>query len=179
MSIKHCSLLSLGCIFGCASPTESSLTALLALKIAQRRLRPEVRSNLLSIASARTDATLVPDAWRFVFADQGTNDQCRVVTVAAKASSDHPDTVEAFSSVKLASVSSSLSIPQKALFIDSNKVLEQARGTSKLQGILSAEYQLQPRKVGEAVWSLSCYAEALDPIASFLVGANTGAICLA
>src|SRR5271170_3410291 len=101
MSMMQCSLLSLGCVFGCApAQNQSSLTALKALKIAQRRLRPEVRSKLMSVASARSDASLSPHAWRFVFMDPATSGNCRIVTVAAKASSEHPDTVEAFSSIK-------------------------------------------------------------------------------
>ena len=113
MSITHCSLLSLGCAFGFASPSDRRiLTALRALKIAQRRLRPEVRSKLLSVSSARTDSTLVPDAWRFVFLDPATSGHCRIVTVAARTSSEHPDTIEAFSSLKLESTAGSPPIPQ-------------------------------------------------------------------
>jgi hypothetical protein len=79
MSTMHCSLLSLGCAFGFASPSDRHiLTALRALKIAQRRLRPEVRSKLLSVSSAHTDPTLVPEAWRFVFLDPATNGHCRI-----------------------------------------------------------------------------------------------------
>src|SRR5471032_3177486 len=101
MSIMHCSLLSLGCVFGCAPANgQTTLTALRAFKIAQRRLRPEVRSKLLSVSSARAEGALAPDAWRFVFFDPGTSGNCRIVTVAAKTSSEHPDTVEAFSSAK-------------------------------------------------------------------------------
>src|SRR5277367_3730341 len=101
MSTMHCSLLSLGCVFGFAPPSNQAvMTAFRAFKISQRRLRPEVRGKLLSISSARTDATLVPKAWRFVFHDPGTSGKCRIVTVATKASSEHPDTVEAFRSYK-------------------------------------------------------------------------------
>ena len=101
MSIMHCSLLSLGCAFGFAPPAnQGALTALRGLKIAQRRLRPEVRAKLLSVSSCRSDQTLAPGAWRFVFLDPVTNGNCRVVTVAAKTSSEHPDTVEALNSAK-------------------------------------------------------------------------------
>src|SRR5471030_3524308 len=107
MSTMHCSLLSLGCVFGFTpANNQNSLTALRALKIAQRRLRPEVRSKLLSVSSARTDGSLAPEAWRFVFLDPATSGNCRVVTVAAKTSSEHPDTVEAFSSAKTEDASS-------------------------------------------------------------------------
>jgi len=163
-------------VFGFAPPTDSTLTALRALKIAQRRLRPEVRSKLLSVSSARTDATLIPEAWRFVFLDQATSGHCRVVTVAAKASSEHPDTIEAFSSIKSESVASLHPIPQNKLLFDSNQVLEQARGTSKIKGSLSAEYRLlQPKSGREPVWHLSFFGEAPEPIANFQVGAKTGA----
>src|SRR5476651_1455769 len=101
MSTMHCALLSLGCAFGFAQANnQTSLTALRALKIAQRRLRPEVRAKLLSVTSARTSGNMVPEAWRFVFLDPATSGHSRIVTVAAKTSSEHPDTVEAFSSSK-------------------------------------------------------------------------------
>src|SRR5271170_5540714 len=101
MSMMHCSLLSLGCVFGFSTPAQqSSLTALRALKIAQRRLRPDVRVKLLSVTSARSGPSFTPAAWRFAFLDPGTTGKCRVVVVAAKTSSEHPDAVEAFSSVR-------------------------------------------------------------------------------
>src|SRR5476649_610236 len=151
MSTMHCSLLSLGCVFGFAAANEqTSLTALRALKIAQRRLRPEVRAKLLSVSSARTDGSLAPEAWRFVFLDPATSGHCRVVTVAAKTSSEHPDTVEAFSSSKIEDVATLHPIAQNKLLVDSDKVLEQARTVSKLKGVQSAEYRLvQPRSGSE------------------------------
>src|SRR5471030_1794629 len=113
MSIMHCSLLSLGCVFGFTPPNnQTTLTALRALKIAQRRLRPEVRAKLLSVSSARSDGSLAPEAWRFVFLDPATSGNCRVVTVAAKTSSEHPDTVEAFSAAKTESVQTTHAIAQ-------------------------------------------------------------------
>ena len=179
MSTMHCSLLSLGCAFGFAPPVILNLTALRALKIAQRRLRPEVRSKLLGISSARTDATFVPQAWRFVFSDSTTNGHCRVVTVAARASSEHPDTVRAFSSIKPESGASLRAIPQNKLLFDSNKVLERVRGTSKLKGSQSAEYRLcWPPNGRETSWHLSFYDKAAQPMASFRIDANTGAIKL-
>ena len=176
MSMMHCSLLSLGCVFGFAPASDQpTLTALRALKIAQRRLRPEVRAKLLSVASARTDASLVPEAWRFVFLDQVTSGHSRVVTVAAKTSSEHPDTIEAFSATKADDLDVLHAIAQNKLAIDSDKVLELARETTKLKGILSAEYRLaQPRSGREPVWHLYFYGEAEEPIASFQLGAKTG-----
>ena len=180
MSTMHCSLLSLGCVFGFVpANNQNNLSALRALKIAQRRLRPEVRSKLLSVASARTDASLVPDAWRFVFLDEATSGRCRVVTVAAKASSEHPDTVRAFSSIKSESGASLRAIPQNKLLFDSNRVLERVRGTSKLKGCLSAEYRLSwPQNGRETSWDLSFYDQAAQPMAGFRGDANTGAIKL-
>src|SRR5271170_4044212 len=140
MSMMHCSLLSLGCVFGFSTPAQqATLTALRALKIAQRRLRPEVRAKLLSASSARTGASLAPEAWRFVFLDPGTSGNCRVVTVAAKTSSEHPDTVEAFSSAKTESIPASHAILQNKWVMDSDQVLALARGESKLKGISAAE----------------------------------------
>jgi len=178
MSMMHCSLLSLGCVFGFSPATDQpSLTALRALKIAQRRLRPEVRAKLLSVASARTDASLVPEAWRFVFLDQATSGHSRVVTVAAKTSSEHPDTIEAFSSSKTDDLDVLHAISQNKLVIDSDKVLELARETTKLKGVLAAEYRLvQPRSGREPIWHLYFYGDAEEPIASFQLGAKTGAI---
>jgi hypothetical protein len=178
MSTMHCSLLSLGCVFGfAASNHQTSLTALRAFKIAQRRLRPEVRAKLLSVSSARTDGTLAPEAWRFVFLDPATSGNCRVVTVAAKTSSEHPDTVEAFSSAKTESVPAGHAISQNKWALDSDQVLALARGAAKLKGISAAEYRLGQQRSGqEPLWTLYLYAEATEPVARFQVGAKTGAV---
>ena len=178
MSIMHCSLLSLGCAFGFAPPTDqTTLTALRALKIAQRRLRPEVRAKLLSVSSARSDGSLAPDAWRFVFFDPATSGNCRVVTVAAKTSSEHPDTVEAFNSAKTENIVAIHAISQNKLQMDSDQVLVQARGAAKLKGIRTAEYHLgQPRSGQEPCWTLYFYAEAAEPVTRFQIGAKSGAV---
>ncbi len=178
MSIMHCSLLSLGCVFGCApANNQTSLTAVRALKIAQRRLRPEVRSKLLSVSSARTDASFVPEAWRFVFLDPATSGNCRVVTVAAKTSSEHPDTIDAFSSAKTESVAGNHAIAQNKLLLDSDQVLAQARGAAKLKGVRAAEYHIEQLRSGqEPVWILYFYGEAAELVARFQIGAKTGAV---
>ena len=178
MSTMHCSLLSLGCIFGFAAANQqSSLKALRALKIAQRRLRPEVRAKLMSVSSARTNGSLAPEAWRFVFFDPATSGNCRVVTVAAKTSSEHPDTVEAFSSVKTEDVATTHAIAQNKWVMDSDQALAQVRGAAKLKGIRGAEYRLgQPRSGQEPLWTICFYAEAAEPVARFQVGAKTGAV---
>jgi len=178
MSTMHCSLLSLGCVFGFTPPNhQTTLTGLRALKIAQRRLRPEVRAKLLSASSARTKGTLVPEAWRFVFQDLATSGHCRVVTVAAKTSSEHPDTVEAFSSSKVENVADLTAIPQNKLLVDSDQALEQARGAAKLKGLQAIEYRLvQPRSGREPLWQLHFYAETGDLVARFQVGTKTGAV---
>jgi hypothetical protein len=174
----HCSLLSLGCVFGFVpANNQTNLTALRALKIAQRRLRPEVRAKLLSVSSARTDGSLAPEAWRFVFLDPATSGNCRVVTVAAKTSSEHPDTVEAFSSAKTESVPTTHVIAQNKWVMDSDQALAQVRGAAKLKGIRAAEYRLgQPRSGQEPLWTLYFYAESAEPVARFQVGARTGAV---
>ena len=178
MSTMHCSLLSLGCIFGFAAVNpQSNLTALRALKIAQRRLRPEVRAKLLSVSSARTDGSLAPEAWRFVFFDAGTSGNCRVVTVAAKTSSEHPDTVEAFSSARTESVANNHAISQTKWVMDSDQSLALVRGASKLKGINGAEYSLSQTRSGqEPFWTISFYAETADPVARFQIGAKTGGL---
>jgi hypothetical protein len=178
MSTMHCSLLSLGCVFGFApANNQTNLTALRALKIAQRRLRPEVRAELMSVYSARTDGSLVPEAWRFVFLDRATSGNCRVVTVAAKTSSEHPDTVEAFSSARTEKVPATHAIAQNKWMIDSDQVLAQARGAAKLKGIRAAEYCLGQQRSGqEPLWTLYFYAEAAEPVARLQVGGKTGAV---
>ncbi len=178
MSTTHCSLLSLGCIFGFAPPhNQTTLSALRALKIAQRRLRPEVRSKLLGLSSARTDESLTPEAWRFVFLDPGTSGNCRVVTVAAKTSSEHPDTVEAFSGLKTENVVGSHPIAQNKLHLDSDQVLAQACGATKLKGVTSAEYRLsQQRSSQEAMWIVTFFAGSEEPVAKFQIGAKTGTV---
>ena len=174
----HCSLTSLGCAFGFAPrDDQGALTALRALKIAQRRLRPEVRAKLLSVSSARTNQTLQPEAWRFVFLDPATSGKCRVVTVAAKTSSEHPDTIEAFSSAQTETVSLSQSIPQNKLLVDSDAALEKVRLNSKLKGVRAAEYRLsQPKGKPEPFWSLQFFGENADPVAKFRIGAKTGTL---
>lgn len=178
MSTMHCSLLSLGCVFGFAAANkQSNLTALRALKIAQRRLRPEVRAKLLSVSSARTDGSLAPEAWRFVFFDPATSGNCRVVTVAAKTSSEHPDTVEAFSSARTESVAANHPIAQNKWVMDSDQGLAQVRGAAKLKGISGAEYRLgQTRGALEPLWTICFYAEAAEPVACFQIGAKTGGV---
>ena len=180
MSMMHCSLLSLGCAFGFAPPQEdATLTALRALKIAQRRLRPEVRSKLLSVSSPRTNGNLTPTAWRFTFADPGTSGHCRVVTVAAKASSEHPDTVEAFASSKAENVAELQTIPQNKWLVDSDKVLSQVRDVAKLKGLKWAEYRLvQPRSAKEPLWELCFFDETGASVAGFKVGAKSGVLDL-
>jgi hypothetical protein len=178
MSIMHCSLLSLGCAFG-FSPADQThtLTALRAFKIAQRRLRPEVRAKLLSVSSSRTDASLAPEAWRFVFFDPATSGNSRVVTVAAKTSSEHPDTVEAFSSARTENVSTTHAITQTKWLTDSDQVLSQVRSVAKLKGIRGAEYQLsQVRSGQEPFWSVSFYGDDKEPVARIQVGAKTGLV---
>jgi hypothetical protein len=176
--MMQCSLLSLGCVFGCApSYNQTGLTALKALKIAQRRLRPEVRAKLVSVSSARSDDSLTPQAWRFVFVDPNTSGNSRVVTVAAKASSEHPETVEAFAGFKNeAAAVGSHAIAQNKLLVDSNQALLQSRGAAKLRGITAAEYRLtQSRNGQEPLWTLTLFGEAeRDPVVRFQVGAKSG-----
>jgi hypothetical protein len=176
MSISHCSLLSFGCAFGFSPPADQrGLTALRALKVAQRRLRPEVRAKLLSVSSSRTDQTLIPDAWRFIFLDPATSGNCRIVTVAAKTSSEHPDTIEAFSAFKAENGAHSTVIPQNKLLIDSIKAFEEVRAHSKLKGVRAAEYRLvQAKGNQEPFWSLQFFGESGNPVAKFHVGAKTG-----
>lgn len=175
MGTMQCSLLSLGCVFGFAPPRDGeALTASRALKIAQRRLRPEVRSRLLSISSARTDSTLVPEAWRFVFLDPATSGNCRIVTVAAKTSSEHPGTVEAFHALKVESVAASHVIAQNKLLVNSDAALERVRAHSKLKGVRAAEYRLHQRKGNqEPFWTIELYDEQGESLAQFRIGAKT------
>ena len=178
MSTMHCSLLSLGCVFGFTAPNEQAgLTALRALKVAQRRLRPEVRSKLLSVSSSRATGALAPDAWRFVFFDPGTSGNCRIVTVAAKTSSEHPDTVEAFSSTKTENALTAHVIAQNKLVIDSDAALLIVRGSSKLKGVRAAEYKLtQAKGSAEATWNLTFFAEGPESVARFQVSAKNGTL---
>lgn len=175
-SLLACSLFSLGCAFGFTPPPhQSTLTALRALKVAQRRLRPEVRAKLLNVSSARTDKTLVPEAWRFSFMDPATSGNSRVVIVAAKTSSEHPDVVEAFGSFKSENVSSSFVISQNKLLVDSGKALEKARELVKAKGILSAEYRLIQSASGqEPTWTIRFFAEGEQPVAQVQIGTKTG-----
>jgi len=173
--MMQCSLFSLGCVFGFAPPeAQGGLTALRALKIAQRRLRPEVRSKLLSVSSPRTGHTLVPEAWRFVFLDTATSDHSRMVTVAAKTSSEHPDTVEAFSSEVIGKVSGLQVVPQNKWTFDSDAVLAKVRFESKLKGVRSAQYRLsQPKGASEPLWFVEFLGENDKPMIRVRIGAKT------
>jgi hypothetical protein len=177
MSMLHCSLLSLGCASGFAPPAQhSTLTALRALKIAQRRLRPEVRAKLLAVSSARSDQSLLPPAWRFVFSDPATSGQCRVVTVAAKASSEHPSTVDAFAgTARTEDAATTPVIPQAKLQVDSDKALEKIRASSKLKGAQAVEFSLiQPKRGQEPTWIVHIFGDKGTALARFRVGAKTG-----
>jgi hypothetical protein len=171
----QCSLLSLGCVFGFSPPQQTpSLTALRALKIAQRRLRPEVRSRLLSVGSPKA-ATLVPEAWRFVFFDAGTSDKSRAVTVAAHTSSEHPDTVEAFSAIKLEPVADLQVIAQNRWTVDSDGALQKVREQAKLRGVHSAQYRLDRARPGfDAIWQIEFYDDRGESVGSFRVDARSG-----
>ncbi len=173
--MMQCSLFSLGCVFGFAPPeAQASLTALRALKIAQRRLRREVRSKLLSVSSPRTGNTLVPEAWRFVFLDSATSDHSRMVTVAAKTSSEHPATVEAFSSEVVEKVSGLQVVPQNKWIFDSDAVLEKVRFESKLKGVRSAQYRLtQPKGATEPLWFVQFLGDNDRPLIQVQIGAKT------
>jgi len=172
----HCSLLSLGCVFGFSPPPQTErLTALRALKIAQRRLRPDVRSRLLSVTSSRSQGGLEPEAWRFVFFDAGTSGKSRAVTVAARTSSEHPDTVEAFSSARGEPVTGLQVIPQARWTIDSDAALNKIREETKLRGVRSARYRLDRSRTGaEATWLIEFFGDGDEVVASFHIDARTG-----
>jgi hypothetical protein len=176
--MMQCSLLSLGCAFGFASSEhQRHLTALRALKIAQRRLRPEVRARLLSVSSPMTNGSLAPEAWRFVFSDSATSGGSRMVTVAAKTSSEHPDTVDAFNSPVSETTANQPVIPQNKWTVDSDQALEKVRAESKLKGNCSVHYQLvQPRTGQEPYWMLRFFGEKEQLVARFRVGAKSAAV---
>jgi hypothetical protein len=171
-----CSLLSLGCAFGFSPPEETAaLTALHALRIAQRRLRPDVRSKLLSVSSPKTGSSLEPEAWRFLFYDAGTSGKSRAVTVAARTSSEHPDTVEAFSGMKGETASGLSVIPQNKWLIDSDAALQKVRGEFKCKHVSAAQYRLQ-RAPGarDAFWLIEFFDERDEVLVRFQIDARTG-----
>jgi hypothetical protein len=171
-----CSLLSLGCAFGFSPAEETAiLTAQRALRIAQRRLRPDVRSKLLSVSSPRTGASLVPEAWRFVFFDPGTSGKCRAVTVAAHTSSEHPDTVEAFSALKGETASGQHVIAQNKWTVDSDSALGKVRGEFKVKHLHAAQYRLARSNAGrEASWLVEFFGEKDEVVARFEIEARSG-----
>lgn len=172
------SLFALGCAFGCTPTiTKVTLSAYRALKIAQRRLRPEVRAKLMGVISARTDSTLTPRAWRFLFHDATTNDQCRIVTVAAQASSEHPDTVGAFSGTQMDPHKFSHPVTQNKLIIDTEEILAKARAAATLDEIQAAEYSLAQGKTQvEPLWELRFFTNLEEPVATVLVKAKSGEV---
>jgi len=171
-----CSLLSLGCAFGFAPPQETTtLTAQRALRIAQRRLRPDVRSKLLSVSSPKTDSTLEPDAWRFHFFDAGTSGKSRAVTVAARTSSEHPETVEAFSGMKGETASGLNVIAQNKWLIDSDAALQKVREEFKCKHVASAQFRLlRAHSAREAFWLIEFFDDGDESLVRFRIDARTG-----
>ena len=101
---------------------------------------------------------------------------CNVV-VAAKTSSEHPATVEAFSSVQPENAAELQVIPQNRLLIDTNQALERARSAVKLKGIRAAEYRLlHPLHDAEPLWELQFFTDTGKAVARLSVGAQTGAV---
>jgi hypothetical protein len=171
-----CSLLSLGCAFGFSPPEETAtLTALRALRIAQRRLRSEVRSKLLSVSSPRTTASLEPDAWRFVFLDPSTSGKSRAVTVAARTSSEHPDTVEAFSGLKAEGAAGLHVISQPKWTVDSDAALQKVRGEFKCKHVVSAQYRLlRPGSGKNTFWMIEFFGDKDEVLIRFRIDAKSG-----
>ena len=119
----------------------------------------------------------MPDAWRFVFFDPGTSGKCRAVTVAARTSSEHPDTVEAFNAVKGETAVGLQVIAQNKWTMDSDAVLEKVREQTKLRGVHSAQYRLErSRTAAEAGWLLEFFGESDNLLASFRIDARSGEI---
>lgn len=180
MSMLTCSLLSLGCAFGFVPPEDKAAwTALHAFRVAQRRLKPEVRAKLLGVVSSWTVTSAPPVAWRFIFLDASTSGRRRVVTVAAKASSEHPETVEAFDSVERAEGpsggGSSHPITQAKWVIDSDRAHEIARAVVKMRGVHACEFDLaQHRSQGEPYWTIRYCTEKDEPVVVVQVSARTG-----
>ena len=171
-----CSLLSLGCAFGFAPPQETTaLTAQRALRIAQRRLRPDVRSKLLSVSSPKTTSSLEPDAWRFIFFDAGTSGKSRAVTVAARTSSEHPETVEAFNDMKGETAAGLNVIAQSKWLIDSDAALQKVRGEFKCKHVSAAQYRLvRANSVREAFWMIKFFDDRDEVLVRFRIDARTG-----
>ena len=171
-----CSLLSLGCAFGFAPPQENAaLTARRALRIAQRRLRPEVRTKLLSVSSPKTTSSLEPDAWRFTFFDPGTSGKSRSVTVAAKTSSEHPDTVQAFSGLKGETVTGLHVVSQAKWLVDSDAALQRVRGEFKCKHVVAAQYRLQRAHAGkDAFWLIEFFGDKDEVLVRFRIDAKSG-----
>ena len=176
----HCSLLSLGCAFGFATPHEQTfLSALRALRIAKRRLRPEVRAKLLCVSSPTTGPSLIPEAWRFIFYDAATSGSSRVVTVAARTSSEHPATVEAFSSSPGESAGGLQMIPQNKWTVDSDIALEKVKMEMKLKGVQGAQYRLiQQKAEQEPVWVIQFLDGPEKILARFRIGARTSTLSM-
>ncbi len=167
------SLLSLGCAFGLPVSQPSS-TALQALKIAQRRLPSQVRENLLTISSARTDASLRPVAWRFVFSDPRIRKHWRGVVVAAGASSEHPEVIKAFRFAQKINPTPVSMFPLGLIALDSDQALRKVQRVIHLRGFVSASYQLSAASREDTpVWQLAFYSSSsLHPSRSFQVPAQ-------
>ena len=97
-----------------------------------------------------------------------------MVTVAAKTSSEHPATVEAFSSEVVEKVSGLQVVPQNKWIFDSDAVLEKVRFESKLKGVRSAQYRLtQPKGATEPLWFVQFLGDNDRLLIQVQIGAKT------
>jgi hypothetical protein len=151
-----------GCVVGFVpSEAKGHLPLWKALKIAQRRLKPEVRDRLLGVVSSRILAGQYPTAWRFVFFDAGTSGSQRVVTVAANGSSEQPETQELFNQRRL---------PLLFEIIDLKRVRLEGTDAMKLASTMvqvkARELELslfQPQGNPEPRWLVRFYAGIESP----------------
>jgi hypothetical protein len=170
------SLFALGCVVGLL-PDESraNLSALRALRIAQRRLRPEVRNALLVARSLRTERDRLPSAWRFVFHDPLTTDNYRIVTVPTNEThksydfSEEPEDVESLRKL--------LPVVQEKVVLDSDDILRCAAELKKASW-KSWELNLhQCPDIHEPLWMLTFFEDDAGKVASKVkMKGNSGTI---
>ncbi len=170
------SLFALGCVVGLLPKEDgSNLSALAALKIAQRRLKQQVRESLLIISSRRFMRDRTPSLWRFVFQDLSTTDTFRVVVVSNKTSGQSENLAGFKKETDLCQLTT---IDQNRSMIDSDEALRRASEFPTRQWSACEISLIQCPERRYSIWVVSYFEFENGTTAAKVVtlSASTGAI---
>jgi plastocyanin len=149
-------LLSLGCVFGPGH--DDAFTMFKAGKISTRRLKPEVRDNLLFVRSNECEPGEAPSAWQFSFKDRTCLNGVRSVIVNQHGSSETPAVLASFTTNK-ADFARLQPIVRKQLEVDSPKIVSEMAKLSVRTGT-TFEYCLY-RDGKHNVWCMVMYHDGV------------------